>query len=491
MDLSQLRKEIDSVDAQLIELFRQRMEIAASIAAYKKEHNLPILVPEREQEKLQAVAAQSVPELADYTVRLFESLMALSREYQEKKLEVKCGLLGRHLSHSYSPAIHSFFGDYPYDLFEKEPEELENFLKNGDFTGLNVTIPYKKAVIPYLDELTPTARKLGAVNTILRRPDGSLLGHNSDPAGFRYLLTKSGLDVSRKKVLVLGSGGASRTAVSVLEESGALVTVISRSGEDNYENLSRHYDARVIVNTTPVGMYPNTGHEPLEPEHFPDLEGILDLIYNPERTQLMLDAENLMVPAWSGLWMLIAQAKESAEYFLGKQLPDTLLEEIHRSLTARMRNIVLIGMPGCGKSTIGRLLAEKTGRAFADSDEKIRELAGKSPEEVLNQDGEEVFRDWETRALIAQGKESGLVIATGGGCVTQLRNYPFLHQNGTIFWLQRELDKLPTDGRPLSRGNGLKALFAKRKILYQAFSDYEISNDGTPEETVSSILSRL
>ena len=245
MDLSQLRKEIDSVDAQLIELFRQRMEIAASIAAYKKQHNLPILVPEREQEKLQAVAAQSVPELADYTVRLFESLMALSREYQEKKLEVKCGLLGRHLSHSYSPAIHSFFGDYPYDLFEKEPEELEDFLKNGDFTGLNVTIPYKKAVIPYLDELTPTAQKLGAVNTILRRPDGSLLGHNSDPTGFRYLLHKSGLDVSGKKVLVLGSGGASRTAVSVLEESGALVTVISRSG-------------KTITKTSPVMMTPTS-----------------------------------------------------------------------------------------------------------------------------------------------------------------------------------------------------------------------------------------
>ncbi len=491
MDLSQLRNQIDAIDAQLIDLFRQRMEIAAKIAVYKKEHDLPILVPERDQEKLQSVAAQSVPELADYTAQLFETLMALSRDYQTKKLEAKCGLLGRHLSHSYSPYIHSFFGDYSYDLFEKEPEELEDFLKNGGFTGLNVTIPYKKAVIPYLDELTPTAKKLGAVNTILRRPDGSLLGHNTDPYGFRYLLQKSGLEVTDKKVLVLGSGGASQTAVSVLTELGARVTVISRSGENNYENLSRHFDARIIVNTTPVGMYPHTGIEPLEPEHFPDLEGILDVIYNPERTQLILDAENLMVPAWSGLWMLIAQAKESAEYFLGKQLPDNLLEEIHRSLTARMRNIVLIGMPGCGKSTVGRLLAEKTGRKFVDSDETIRDLSEKTPEEILQEDGEKVFRDWEARALMDLGKESGLVLATGGGCVTQQRNYPFLHQNGTIFWLQRDLSKLPTDGRPLSKPGSLEAMYENRKTLYEAFSDRIVCNNGSPEDTVSSILSQL
>ena len=300
---------------------------------------------------------------------------------------MKCGLLGRRLSHSYSPQIHSYLGDYSYGLFEKEPEELEDFLRNGDFTGLNVTIPYKKDVIAYLDELSPVAKKMGAVNTIVRRADGTLYGHNTDYFGFHYMVQKSGLNVKGKKVLVLGSGGASNTAVAVLEELGANVIVISRSGENNYGNLSRHYDARVIVNTTPVGMYPNTGTSPVEPEHFDDLEGILDVIYNPQRTQLLMDGENLMVPTENGLWMLVAQAKESAEYFLGKKLNDQLISEIHHKLTVQMQNIILIGMPGCGKTTVGQALAEKLGREFMDADEEIIRLAGKSIPEIFAQDG--------------------------------------------------------------------------------------------------------
>ena len=404
---------------------------------------------------------------------------------------MKCGLLGRKLSHSYSPQIHSYLGDYSYGLFEKEPEELEDFLRNGDFTGLNVTIPYKKDVIAYLDELSPVAKKMGAVNTIVRRADGTLYGHNTDYFGFHYMVQKSGLDVKGKKVLVLGSGGASNTAVAVLEELGAYVIVISRSGENNYGNLSRHYDARIIVNTTPVGMYPNTGTSPVEPEHFDDLEGILDVIYNPQRTQLLLDGENLMVPTENGLWMLVAQAKESAEYFLGKELSNQLISEIHHKLNVQMQNIILIGMPGCGKTTVGQALAEKLEREFVDADEEIIRLAGNSIPEIFAQDGEEAFRDWETKALIALGKRSGLVIATGGGCVTQLRNYPFLHQNGTIVWLQRDLAKLPTDGRPLSQSNSLEAMYVKRKKLYQAFADITVNNDGPLSNTVSAIVDNL
>ena len=404
---------------------------------------------------------------------------------------MKCGLLGRRLSHSYSPQIHSYLGDYSYDLFEKEPEELEDFLRNGDFTGLNVTIPYKKEVIPYLDELSPVAKKMGAVNTIVRRPDGSLFGHNTDYFGFHFLVEKSGLDVKDKKVLVLGSGGASNTAVSVLSELGAKVIVISRTGENNYENLSRHYDAKVIVNTTPVGMYPHTGATPVELDPFDDLEGVLDVIYNPQRTLLLLDAENLNLYTENGLGMLVAQAKESAEYFLGKALDDRLISEIHHKLTMQMQNIILIGMPGCGKSTVGQALARKLGREFVDADQEIAAMAGKSIPEIFAQDGEEVFRDWETKALIALGKRSGLVVATGGGCVTQLRNYSFLHQNGTIVWLQRDISKLPTDGRPLSQANSLEAMYAKRKKLYQAFSDITVNNDGALSETVSRIIDSL
>lgn len=404
---------------------------------------------------------------------------------------MKCGLLGRKLGHSYSPQIHSYLGEYPYSLFEKEPEEIESFLKNGDFTGINVTIPYKKDVIPFLDELSPTARKMGAVNTIVRRRDGSLFGHNTDYFGFSSMVTKSGLLVSGKKVLVLGSGGASNTVVSVLNELGAKVVVISRSGENNYGNLHLHADAAVIVNTTPVGMYPNTGSSPVDLTLFPQLEGVLDVVYNPARTQLLLDAENRGLPCENGLWMLISQAKEAAEYFTGSSIDDSVIASIHRKLSAQMQNLVLIGMPGCGKSTIAALLGEVLGRTVVDADAQIIRLAGKSIPEIFAQDGEEAFRDWETRALETLGRQSGLIIATGGGCVTKERNYPLLHQNGRLFWLQRSLDSLPTDGRPLSQANRLSDMYAVRRPLYERFADHCIDNNGEPEQTVASILAAM
>lgn len=404
---------------------------------------------------------------------------------------MKCGLLGRKLGHSYSPQIHNLLGDYSYVLFEKEPEELENFLKNGDFSGLNVTIPYKKEVIPYLSELSPTAQKMGCVNTVLRRTDGTLYGHNTDYFGFTSLVRHAGLSVAGKKVLVLGSGGASNTAAAALKDLGASPVVISRTGENNYGNLHLHRDAAAIVNATPVGMYPNTGVSPIDLGLFPHLEGVLDVIYNPARTQLLLDAEKLGIPRENGLWMLVAQAKEAAEVFTGGKISDEVIEKIYRELSHQMKNIVLIGMPGCGKSTIGTLLAEKLGRTLADADEKIVSLAGKSIPDIFAQDGEPTFRDWETKALTELGKQSGLVIATGGGCVTQKRNYPLLHQNGHLVWLERDCNVLPTDGRPLSQANDLGKMYAARKPLYEAFADIRVENAGTPAETVQKILDTL
>lgn len=401
---------------------------------------------------------------------------------------MKCGLLGRKLSHSYSPQIHHLLGDYSYSLFEQEPENLERFFKESNFTGINVTIPYKKAAIPYLDEISPIAQKLGAVNTIVRRNDGSLYGHNTDFFGFSTMLQQSGLCVSGKKVLVLGSGGASNTVCAVLEAQDANVVVISRNGADNYENITKHADAAVIVNATPVGMYPHTGITPVDLSLFPKLEGVLDLIYNPARTQILLDAEKRGIVAMNGLLMLVAQAKEAAELFLGHSVSDTRIQEIYKKLSIQMQNVILIGMPGCGKSTIGKLLAEKTGKAFADADVKIEELANKSIPQIFSEDGEAVFRQWETEALAELGKQSGLVIATGGGCVTQMRNYPLLHQNGIILWLKRNLENLPTDGRPLSKSGNLAEMYAIRKPLYSQFSDVIIDNDNTPDNAVEKIL---
>ena len=400
---------------------------------------------------------------------------------------MNCGLLGRKLGHSYSPQIHARLGGYSYTLFEKEPENLESFLLGDDFDGINVTIPYKKEVIPYLNALTPIAERLGAVNTIVRR-DGKLIGHNTDYFGFRSMVEKSGLNLGGKKVLVLGTGGASNTAVSVLKELGANAVTISRTGNDNYANLERHRDAAVIINCTPVGMYPDVGRSPVNLDLFPHLEGVLDVIYNPARTQLLMDAEELGLPAINGLWMLVAQAKESAEWFMGKAFDHRTIAAIQQELRLQMENIVLIGMPGCGKTTIGKLLANATGKQFVDADEKIVELAGKSIPRIFDEDGERVFREWETKALEELGKRSGLVIATGGGCVTQERNYPLLHQNGTLFWLQRDIGKLPTQGRPLSQANPLDDMYHIRKPMYERFADHIIDNNGSPEETLAQVL---
>lgn len=404
---------------------------------------------------------------------------------------MKCGLLGRKLGHSYSPQIHSYLGTYSYDLFEKEPEEVADFIRNGDFTAINVTIPYKKDVIPYLDELSPTAQKMGSVNTVVRRPDGTLFGHNTDYFGFTSMVRRSGIPVAGKKALVLGSGGTSNTAVKALADLGAQVVIISRSGENNYENLDLHADASVIVNTTPVGMYPKTGAAPVDLKRFPQLEGVLDVIYNPARTQLLLEAEAMGLPHDNGLWMLVAQAKEAAEYFTGTKLDDSVIQAVHRKLSVQMQNIVLIGMPGSGKSTIGALLAKKLGRTLVDADAEIEQLAGKTIPEIFAQDGEDAFRNWETQVLAELGKRSGLVIATGGGCVTRQRNYPLLHQNGSIVWLRRDIQALPTDGRPLSQANDLGVMYTRRRPLYEAFADFSADNNGTPEATVIAILAHL
>lgn len=401
------------------------------------------------------------------------------------------GLLGRKLGHSYSPQIHSYLADYSYVLFEKNPDEIKDFLRNGDFQGLNVTIPYKKDVIPYCTELSPRAKQLGAVNTIVRRADGSLIGHNTDYFGFSSMVQRSKLQVSGKKVLILGSGGSSVTAAAVMKELGANVVIISRSGKDNYNNLQRHSDASVIVNTTPVGMYPNVGISPLDLSLFPNLEGVLDIIYNPAKTKLLLDAEARGLIAENGLWMLVAQAKESAEWFTGTILPDSKISLIHNILRKQMENIVLIGMPGSGKSTIGKLLAENTGRQFLDSDAEIVKNVNLTIPEIFDRYQESGFRKFESEVLSDLGKLSGRVIATGGGCVTKEINYHTLHQNGIIVWLQRDTEELPIDGRPLSMNNDLKKMYSIREPMYRRFADIVIQNNGNPEVVANTILELL
>lgn len=401
---------------------------------------------------------------------------------------MKCGLLGRTLGHSYSPQIHSYLGDYSYTLFEKEPEDVGSFLQNSDFTAINVTIPYKKDVMPYCAALTDCAKKMGAVNTIVRRKDGSLMGHNTDYFGLHYTFDRMGLSLNGKKVLVLGSGGASVTTVIVLKELGANVVIVSRTGENNYTNLHLHQDAAAIVNTTPVGMYPSAGVSPVDLDMFPKLEGVLDIIYNPARTKLLLDAAARNIPCENGLWMLVAQAKEAAEWFTGTKISDDVIPEIYDKMCNRMENIVLVGMPGCGKSTIGKLLAQELNREFVDADAEIVKEAGMTIPEIFETQGEEGFRKIETQVLAKLGQKSCLVIATGGGCVTRAENYPLLHQNGTIYWIKRDIASLPTDGRPLSQAGKMEQMYTVRKPLYEQFADCAVSNDTSPEDAVAKIL---
>ena len=405
---------------------------------------------------------------------------------------MRCGLLGKTLGHSYSPQIHAQLGDYSYELFEKQPEELENFLRHGEFDALNVTIPYKKAVLPYCAVLSDAVKTIGSANTLVRQPDGTLFADNTDAFGFSCIVDECGVDIAGKKALVFGSGGASVTAQYVLKTRGAReVLVISRSGEHNYENLDKNTDAKILVNTTPLGMYPNNGASPADLTRFPRCEAVLDVVYNPARTALLLQAEALGIPHAGGLLMLVAQAKRASELFTGSAIADTRVGEIYRTLAVQMQNIVLVGMPGCGKSSIGTLLAEKLDRPFLDADAEIEKAAGMPIPDFFKLCGEGAFRDLESRVLADLGKRSGAVIATGGGAVLREENYAALHQNSAIVWLTRDLARLPIDGRPVSQATSLDALFAARKARYERFADHIIDNNGAPDETVRAILEAL
>lgn len=402
------------------------------------------------------------------------------------------GLLGETLSHSFSPQIHAQLADYDYQLISLPPEKLDGFLREKQFRGLNVTIPYKKAVIPYLDELSPIARRIGAVNTIANR-GGRLFGDNTDYAGLKYAIARAGICLSGKKVLILGSGGTSRTAHAVAEDLGAReIFTISRSGEDNYQNLSRHADAQIILNTTPVGMFPHNGQAPLGLAQFSRLKGVVDVIYNPLKTALLLEAEALGIPHTNGLPMLVAQAKAACEVFLQKSISAEKTEQILKNLEGQLRSVVFVGMPGSGKTTVGRLLAEKLGREFIDSDDVIAQSAGKSIPEIFVEEGEAGFRRREQQAIAQLTQRPGIVLSVGGGAILLEENRKALRQNAAVFLLTRDLEKLPLDGRPLSKDPAaLQKLAEVRGPLYQAVCDFTVDNNAALSDTLAKVLALL
>jgi len=466
------------------------------------------------------------------------------------------GLLGRSLRHSFSVDIHSELGNPAYGLYELEPEQLDAFFTESDIDLLNVTIPYKKQVMGYCASLSDEAQAIGSVNTIVSTPEG-LYGHNTDAYGFAYMAARANISFAGKKMLIFGSGGASVSAQYVAHGLGAQsIVVISRSGEDRYDTLADHGDAEILVNATPVGMYPSgIGRSVVDLSRFPCCEGVLDLVYNPLRTDLIMQAKELGIACEGGLPMLVAQAKASEELFrsvrkvpendtrqsdnslsfdgltgesktlrarsgfadqyadqvgagerqsmsfdgltgesktcLGPSIltvqPDKEIEGILGHLLAEKENIILIGMPGCGKTRVGALIAQMTGREFVDLDEKIVEAAGLAIPKIFNQQGEEGFRALESEQAALYGRESSLIIACGGGIVKHERNYAPLHQNGRIYFIKRELSQLPREGRPLSLGADLEQLYRERLPLYERFRDVSIENSDLPQQTAEKI----
>ena len=401
----------------------------------------------------------------------------------------KFGLIGQNIGISLSPAIHSGFFDYDYELFELNETAVIEKLRRRDFDGLNVTIPYKKTVMPYLDIVDEKAKEIGSVNTIVNK-NGTLYGYNTDYFGFLKTLEKTDFNPENKKALVLGSGGASLSIRQALADLGAKeVITISRKGENNYGNISKHSDAAVIVNTTPVGKYPNNGEKPLSIDGFEKLEAVIDINYNPVKSALLIDAEKRSIKVSGGLTMLVYQAKKSAELFTGESVPDEKCEKILKELLFGMTNIVFTGMPSCGKSTVGRIVAEKLGREFLDTDEMIEKTNGISPSEIITTKGEKHFRDLETAEVKNAAKNTGVVIAVGGGAVLREENVDALKQNGILVYLDRPLDELISDDRPLS--TDIKKLFEERKDFYEKSADIKIKSQPTAEKTAEKVIEKI
>lgn len=404
------------------------------------------------------------------------------------------GLVGRTLGHSWSRQIHERLGSAPYALHELEPDEVATFVRDGAWRGLNVTIPYKRRAAELADERSPRVERLGAANTLVRREDGSILAENTDVLGFFWMLARFcrrelGSSVSEalgsRKALVLGSGGASQAVRLALEEyAGMDVVTVSRSGKETYEGLARrHADAALVVNTTPVGMFPNCPASPLDEETLSALTGlvaVLDVVYNPRRTGLLLAAERLGLPAESGLAMLVAQALYASELFQGRDLDDSLVAEVEGQIRAQTENVVLIGMPGAGKSSCGRALARLLGRPFVDVDEAIALECGRSAAQIIREDGEEAFRAVETEVTGRYAARSGLVLACGGGVVTREENRDLIRQNARVVFLDRPIAELSDDGRPMSQTKGVERLAAERMDAYRSWADVTLPCTGSP-----------
>lgn len=407
------------------------------------------------------------------------------------------GLIGEKLGHSFSKDIHNLIGDYNYILKEIAKEDLNDFMTKKDFKAINVTIPYKQDVIPYLDYIDPNAKAIGAVNTIVNK-DGKLFGYNTDFIGLKRLIEFTGLDLKNKKVLILGTGGTSKTAKAVAQSLNAkTILKVSRSKKDDvidYEEAkSLHNDADIIINTTPSGMFPNTADCPIDLTPFSKLQGLVDVIYNPLKTNLVLNAKQLGLKANGGLLMLVLQAIAAAEFFFEKPIAHNKVLSIFNTILSQKQNYVLIGMPGCGKTTIGELLAQKTGKEFIDSDVVLEAKAQKTCKQIIEENGIDYFRDLESSVIKELSEKQNIIISTGGGAVLREENVQNLKHNGIVIFLDRDIKNIkPTESRPLSNSQEkLKELYDERYPVYTKACDFKINNNRKAKDGLNKILKNL
>lgn len=409
---------------------------------------------------------------------------------------MRYGLIGEKLGHSFSKEIHERIADYTFDLIPLEKDEFHAFMEKKDFTALNVTIPYKKDVIPYLDELDEHARAIGAVNTIVNK-NGKLIGYNTDFTGFHYMVKKHNVIMKDKKVLIIGNGGASAAIQAVVKHEEAkdmiIVDVVPGNGAISYDEcFANHLDAEVIINTSPIGMYPRIGNAPIDITMFHKCEAVMDVIYNPILTRLCFEAQEEGIQRVNGLEMLIAQAKQSVEHFLDKHIDDAIIDEIYQDMLKERCNIVLIGMPSAGKTTIGKMLEQRMHKEFIDLDDVIIEKAGKSIPEIFEESGEAGFRAIETEVSIELAKTNNKIIATGGGTIKHKVNMDYLRLNGITIFIDRDVDKLISSdpNRPLSKSmEALQQMHKERLPLYQKYAAYIAMNNDDIEKTVDEIES--
>lgn len=413
---------------------------------------------------------------------------------------MKYGLIGEKLGHSFSPQIHQALGCADYQLMPLNKDEFQTFMEKKDFCGINVTIPYKEAVIPYCHIVSEKAKAIGAINTIKAKTDEKgetiLYGDNTDFDGFLYLLQKNGINLQDKTVMLLGTGGTSKTVTAVARYCRAKrIITVSRTASNgfiDYAMCREEKDVNIIINTTPVGMYPNVGNCQINLKDYPRLEAVADVIFNPLETALLQQARKLGIRFVNGLEMLVAQAKFAEEIFFDKPIDTEEIDKIYRGLKREISNLVLIGMPGCGKTTIGRKLAESLNKQFVDSDALIEAKAGMKIADIFAAVSEAHFRKLEQSVIAEIGKEHGLVIATGGGVIKNEANIDALKQNGNIIFIDRPLADLEVgNGRPLSQSREeVKRLYGERYPLYKNYSDMHIENNGTPDETAREILTK-